>query len=292
MRTSVLTLVRGRRAHLAHLMLSLAGQSRAPDELVIAWMQDAPFADLPEPGCPVRHVMVPGEPMPLAAARNRAAEAAAGELLVFLDVDCLASPGTVAAYEAGATAREGLFLGEVLYLPEGAVGEAPDVSGLDFPALDRLGQRHPAKPPVPAEGLREEADAGELWGLSFALPKARYQAVGGMDEAFVGYGGEETDFAARLAASSLPFFWTAGARCYHQHHRISVPPLQHFDHILRNAALFRARHGRWCMDYWLGQFHDRGLIDWRPADETLRLVRRPTPEEIAAAACGGERLFS
>ncbi|WP_061933039.1 glycosyltransferase family 2 protein [Aureimonas sp. AU22] len=286
MQASALTLVRGRRDHLVHLMEGLARQTRAPAELVIAWMQDEPFADLPDPGCPVRHVVVPGEPMPLAAARNRAAAAARSELLVFLDVDCIPAPTVVEAYLQAAEARDGLFLGEVLYLPAGATA-----GGLDFARLDRLGAVHPSKPPVPREGVREEPNAGELWGLSFALPAERWRAVGGMDESFVGYGGEETDFAVRLAASGLPFFWTADARCYHQHHPVRVPPLHHFDHILRNAELFRERHGRWCMDYWLGQFRDTGLIDWR--DDAIRVLRRPSSAEVEASGEGAaDRLFS
>ncbi len=208
-----------------------------------------------------------------------AAAAAHSELLVFLDVDCIPAPTVVEAYLDAADARDGLFLGEVLYLPAGATA-----GGLDFARLDRLGEVHPSKPPVPREGVREEPNAGELWGLSFALPAERWRAVGGMDESFVGYGRRGTDFAVRLAASGLPFFWTAGARCYHQHHPVRVPPLHHFDHILRNAELFRERHGRWCMDYWLGQFRDAGLIDWR--DDAIRVLRRPSSAEVEASGEG------
>lgn len=287
MTTSVLTLVRGREAHLRNLMKSIAEQSVKPAELVIAWMQDAAFAELPDPGCPRRDVFVPGDPMPLAQARNEAAKAACGDLLVFLDVDCIASTGLVAAFEAAAGAAGGLFLGEVLYLPAGAVGDT-----LDFDALDRLGKVHPSKPPVPANGIRIEPDAGELWGLSFALKTAHWRAVGGMDEAFVGYGGEETDFAWRVAAHELPTYWTGNARAYHQHHAVAVPPLHQFEHILRNAQLFREKHGRWCMDYWLGQFRDLGLIGWDEEADAIELVRSPRPDEIAASLKDEGRLFS
>jgi hypothetical protein len=275
---SVLTLVRGRGTQLRNLMRGLAAQTVPPRDLVITWMQPDPEPGLPDPGCPVRHLHVPGEAMPLAAARNRAAEAARTGLLVFLDVDCVPAPGLVEAY-GEASATEGLFLGEVLYLPPGAIPE----SGPDFSVLDRLGRTHPAKPPIPRAGLRREADPAELWGLSFAVPAAAWQAVGGMDEAFEGYGGEETDLALRLAARGLPTYWTAGARAYHQHHAVHIPPLQHFDSILANAARFHARHGRWCMGYWLGQFRDAGLIAWDEAATSIRMIRRPGADEIAAA---------
>ncbi|KQT87540.1 sugar transferase [Aurantimonas sp. Leaf443] len=259
-------------------MKSLALQSEAPDELVIAWMQEAAEPDLPDPGCPVRHVFVAGEALPLAAARNAAARAARGGTLVFLDVDCLASPGLVARYRAAADEHDGLFLGEVLYLPGGAVGAA-----LDFERLDALGLVHPAKPAVPELGLRREPDCGELWGLSFALRARTYAALGGMDESFVGYGAEETDFAHRLGAAGVLLYWTAGARAYHQHHAVHVPPLHHFDAILANAARFRAKHGRWCMEYWLGQMTRSGHIEWDEAAEAIALRRRPSEAEIAAA---------
>ncbi|MEF2549888.1 galactosyltransferase-related protein [Aurantimonas sp. A2-1-M11] len=278
MTVSVLTLTRNRRAHLLNLMESLGRQSRRPDELVIACMQPETEADLPEIGIPVRQILVPGDALPLAAARNRAAEAAIGETLVFLDVDCIASSGLVARFTEACSQQDGLFLGEVLYLPGGALG-----SGLDYAQLDAVGIPHPSKPAMPRTGLRREPDTGEFWGLSFAVRKTTWHRLGGMDERFVGYGGEETDLAARLDPAGVPLFWTAGARAYHQHHRVHVPPLPHFDAILANARRFRAKHGRWCMDYWLGQFAERGLIDWDPAADRLAARRRPTPEETAAA---------
>lgn len=271
---SVLTLVRGRADRLRNLMRGLAAQTKPPRELVIAWMQPEPAPDLPHPGCPVRHILVPGEAMPLAAARNRAAGAASADLLVFLDVDCIPSPTLIEAYAQAAATARGLFLGEVRYLPPGP---------LDHTALDGLSEAHPARPSPPDSGLRREPDAGQLWGLSFALSAADWRAVGGMDETYTGYGGEETDFAARLAGTGLPTYWVAGARAYHQHHPVHVPPLQHFAPILANAARFRARHGRWCMSYWLGQFRSAGLIHWDESAPAIRLIRPPSEAEIAAA---------
>ncbi len=332
MTLSVLTLVRGRRDHLVNLIAGLNASTHAPDELVIAYMQDEPPAALPNTAFPVRMVHVPGEPMPLAAARNRAAEAARGQTLVFLDVDCIPSPTLIARYAE--TAGQGVMLGEVLYLPAGALDEilprqgevAPKASegaesdalangpqrsrplrqtapatppwrgstngaGLvDFDRLDRLGMRHPAKPEIAPDEIRPTPNHGELWGLSFALSAADWRAAGGMDERYVGYGAEETDFAARLEAAGIAMAWVGGARAYHQHHAVHVPPYQHFDSILRNATLFRATWGRWCMDYWLGQFVERGMI--RIDDAAITVLRHPDADEIAASRMPDTTLFS
>ena len=272
MSVSVLTIVRGRSSHLANLIAGLNRQTRAPDELVIAWMQDAP-SPLPETRFPVRSVLVPGDPMPLAAARNRAAEAARGEQLILLDVDCIPAAGLVERY-AATTEAAGVRLGDVLYLPPGGVERIDDA------ALDRVGVRHPAKPELAEDEIRATPSHGELWGLSFALSAADWRRAGGMDERYIGYGGEETDFAARLERAGVTMAWVGGARAYHQHHPIHIPPLQHFDAILRNARLFHATWGRWCMDYWLGQFAERGLITID--DVALTVVRAPTRDEIDA----------
>lgn len=289
MAVSVLTLLRGRHAHLRNLLKGLARQTRRPDEVVVSWMGEEPAGDLPSlDGVALRHLRVDGDPMPLAAARNRAAQAAHGETLVFLDVDCIPAPTLVERYEAEMRERDALLLGEVLYLPAEAVGEG----AIDYAALDRLGRVHPAKPPIPSVGVREERDHGELWGLSFALRRARYHALGGMDERFTGYGAEETDFAARLGQAGVPVFWTAGARAYHQHHPVHVPPLHQFDSILANARRFHEKHGRWCMDYWLGQFRDAELIRWAPDAPAIEVARRPSAAEVAASRRGGDQLFS
>ncbi|PYE40650.1 GT2 family glycosyltransferase [Rhizobium sp. PP-F2F-G20b] len=285
--TSVLTIVRGRADHLRALMTGLSRQSRPPCELVIAWMQPEEAEALPALPYPVRHVFVGGDDMPLAAARNRAAEAASGEHLVFLDVDCIPSPTTVEFYAQALTLHDGVMLGEVHYLP----GGLPVFTG-DFTALEEHGVAHPSKPAFPDIGVMEEPDSGQLWGLSFALRKATWLSIGGMDERFYGYGGEETDLARRAGQAGIRTYRVGGARAYHQHHAVHIPPLQHFDHILRNARLYQAKHGVWCMDYWLGQFAERGLIEWTSEADAIRLLRRPDAHETEAARQPDHVLFS
>ena len=285
MSVSVLTLVRGRRAHLANLIAGLNASRRKPDELVIAYMQPAAHIDLPSTDFPIREVFVSGDAMPLAAARNRAAAAASGKQLIFLDVDCVPSPTLVERYVETGSEPGGIRLGEVLYLPAGAITD-----GIDFVALDRIGKRHPDKPLIALDEIRPTPSHGELWGLSFGISAVDWARAGGMDERYIGYGGEETDFAARLERAGVAMWWVGGARAYQQHHIVHTPAYQHFDAIIPNARLFRATWGRWCMQYWLGQFAENGLIAWDA--DTITVLRQPNEAEVIASKMPPETLFS
>ena len=131
---------------------------------------------------------------------------------------------------------------------------------------------------------------GMLWGLSFALKRRLFLKVGGLDERFVGYGGEETDFARGLKEIGAKLYWCGGARAYHQHHAVSAPPLQHFGDIVRNARLYHDKWGEWCMDYWLRQLHEGGFIDWN--ERRITVLRQPTQADIRAARRPDTALFS
>ena len=281
---SVLTLVRGRERHLNRLIEGLNRQTRPPGELVIAFMQPRPITDLPETGFPVRRVVVDRNYLPLAEARNAAARSATYRKLIFLDVDCVPSQTLVESYCDALAECDGVLQGEVLYLPE------IETEGVDYAAFDRLGRPHPSRPNVPSSGLTEEADMGMLWGLNFAMNRRLFLKVGGLDERFTGYGGEETDFARGLAEADAKLYWCGGARAYHQHHAVTRPPLQHFGDIVRNARLYHDKWGEWCMDYWLGQLHDLGFIHWD--ERRITVLRTPSAADVRAARCEGTELFS
>ena len=100
-RLAVVTIVRGRHAHLAGQVRGLRAQGRGPDVYVVVAIDD-PGAhdvarrlspaewDLRRPGTSLRDGR-----MPLSAARNLGASTAIGagaEHLVFLDVDCVPGP--------------------------------------------------------------------------------------------------------------------------------------------------------------------------------------------------------
>ncbi len=273
MTISVCTLAHGRAGHLVNLVRGLAMQDRAPDELVIAVMQAAPY-DLPDTCFPIRQIMVGAEDIPLAAARNAAARAACGEQLLFLDVDCIPDPACVADYARPLNEMDALLMGEVLYLPAGATEE-----GLDFDRFVATGVKHSERAGPPAGPLGECSDYRCFWSLNFAMRRATFLAIGGFDERYVGYGGEDTDFGRIVATAGVPIFWCRGARAYHQYHPHHMPPVHHIDSVIANASRFRDKWGHFTMEHWLRAFTLMGLITLRD-DKHVRL-REVSAEDLA-----------
>jgi len=282
---SVLTLAKGRRTHLRNLLEGLSRGTRLPEECVLVDMDEAP-APLPPLPFPLRHLHRPSRGLPLAEARNRAARAASQPVLVFLDVDCIPAAGLVEALARDALAHDALICCEIRYLPAEA---NPGDSGWEESRLLARGLRHTVRH-FPESGIRPEPNTGLFWSLCFAVRRDTFLRLGGFDEAYTGYGAEDTDFAFRAREAGVGLLFTASTLAFHQHHTVYDPPLQHFGDILRNAALFRERHGFWPMDGWLADFARLGLIG-PPGEGPLRVLRHPTEEEIARAACGPGRAY-
>ncbi len=276
MSLAVVTLNKGRGAHLARLLEGLA-KGRAPDRCIVVEMggDTTPLPPLP---FPVERVPLAGEGLPLAAARN-AGRRAAGEAdtLVYLDVDCIPSADLVAGLAAAVAERDGLICCAVRYLPAGAVRD-----GWHEADLAAAGHLHPVrhfpKRDRPLAAARPVLVAG-LRGAGLDLRPARRVRR----ELFRLRRGGHGPRLPRGRAG-VPILFLGGPLAFHQHHAAYDPPLQHFRDIVANAQRFHDRHGIWPMDGWLDGFARLGLIaeTWR---EGITLRRDPTPEEIAAARC-------
>ena len=191
----------------------------------------------------------------LARARNRgAAEAISrgNDIIVFLDADCVAGGDLVPLYmKALAERPDALVAGPVTYMKEGELRTVrPDP--------------HPARPNPPAGEIVPADNYDLFWSLSFACTAETWtriiESFGGFDEAYSGYGGEDTDFAWNLREHGIDLLWVGGAHAFHQWHPVSSPPWEHLDDILRNAAVFHSKWGTWPMEGWLRAFEEAGAI--------------------------------
>jgi hypothetical protein len=270
LRLSVLVPARDRNEHLRNLVTGLGRADAAPwFELLVGWMGGAdPRPALARaPGFEAKAIAVEGAELPLAGARNALAEAARGEVLVFLDADCVPSRGLLAAYAAALEERDVLAIGETRYLPKGFV---PD--GADEAVLRRAARPHPRRGGLfPAPGESRTDSRHELfWSLNFAARRDTFrERIGGFDEGYRGYGIEDTDFAMRAAAAAVPLAWVGGALAFHQHHEPTRLRPEGVPALVANARRYREHWGEWPAKGWLAELAEAGLVDWDEAGDRL-----------------------
>lgn len=270
---SVITIVRNRPRHLARLIEGLTSSTVHPRELIVVDMSNVPVA-LPALPFPARSIEFKTDQLALAAARNAGAHVAGGQRLLFLDVDCIPRRNLMVAMDQELIAADALICPEVRYL-------GPEAAHLaDETALEQASIPHPART-FPQPGTRIEPNAGLFWSLTFGIRRARFDALGGFDEGYDGYGAEDTDFGFRAQEAGLPLLFLGGTGSFHQHHGVISPPLQYLADIVRNANRFHARWRIWPMDGWLTEFAALGLVAF--GEHELRHLRDPTPAEIRAA---------
>lgn len=200
------------------LLLALDQQVDAPEFEVVVADDGSPTApDLPTTlGYRCTLVRQPDQGFRAAAARNLGAATATGDVLVFLDGDTLPTVGFLAALVAALprtdTGHGALVVGRRRHLDRGTAS--------DHELLDLLRQPEDAPPAAVTvfddpswltEGYGRTADLTRSGDEDFrlvisavlALDRPLWTRIGGFDESFVGYGGEDWDLAWRA--------WTAGA---------------------------------------------------------------------------------
>tara|TARA_R110000868_G_scaffold411785_1_gene710573 strand:+ start:53886 stop:54719 length:834 start_codon:yes stop_codon:yes gene_type:complete len=275
----VLTLVKNRDRHLRNLVRGLERSEARVSELIVIDMGSDQPVIVETDAFPVDITRLDRGTLPLAAARNLAASRATGEHLLFLDVDCIPDAALPGSMDVALSENDGLICAEVRYLGPGDA----DGDWREDELLSR-GRPHPVRP-FPNEGSRIESNYGLFWSLAFAIRAKTFQRLSGFDEMFTGYGAEDTDFGFRAEKAGVPLLFRGGACAFHQHHATYDPPLQHFEDIVRNAAIFHDRWNRWPMDGWLRAFADRGLLAW--SKDRLDILRMPMASEIAETLVTG-----
>lgn len=263
----VVTIAHGRRQHLDAQASSIAAQTRRPDRYVVVDMGGA------DPTATVRRHIADAtvvedhcspEHLALARARNVGYAAADTDITIFLDVDCVATPTLIHDYLQGVEHRPGIHAGPVGYLPPGG-HDLTDIAAISDVANHQLGRPQPGQQPC-------RAPSHEMfWSLSFAIDRASWERTGGFDERFIGYGGEDTDFARTAVDRHIAIWFCGTAQAFHQYHPTTAPPVQHLEAICRNATTYYAKWGEWPMSGWLEAFADASLIDWRPDASLITL---------------------
>ena len=277
-KVSALTLTRNRSQHLQNLLKGLACSSSLPDECIVIHMNEPaqPLGDWPFV-CEHYTYEQAAVELPLAAARNAAARSATGDILLFLDVDCI--PAKEMVFEYVETCRRfpsAIAMGNVHYLSQKISEDWSEDS------LRAQSAPNPKRDITTAASFAKESNYGMFWSLSFALHRPVFDRLGGFSESYLGYGAEDTDFAWRARAQNVELRWVPKALAFHQFHTNVVPPWHHFESIVRNASIFYERWGEWPMAGWLSIFAEKGYLDWQKDGKQIKIIRLPEPAAYTA----------
>jgi len=150
----------------------------------------------------VRYVAQPNRGR--SAARNLGARTARGRILLFIDADIWAASTLLAAHHAHyppAVRRLGVQ-GRSLTHPDARV--TPFMRAREITPDLSVRRRH-ALAPV------------HIITRNFSVLRSEFEAIGGFDEGFTGYGWEDIELAMRLAARGVTFDYDPNALGYHYH---------------------------------------------------------------------------
>jgi GT2 family glycosyltransferase len=204
-RVSVIVAHYAQPRELARTLLALRAQDHPADRLEIIVADDgSPEPPTVPPG--VRLVRQSDEGFRLAAARNLGARHATGDVLLFLDADTAPEPGYVREMtRLPALAPDCVTVGRRRHA---------DFAGVALDAPSNAGRLLP-EPRWLADGYsttRNLLDADDrsyrfVIGAVLACSRALFDVVGGWDESFTAYGGEDWEWAYRA--------WLRGAVLAH-----------------------------------------------------------------------------
>ncbi len=201
---SVVTASRGRIEALRLKAESLRAQTLSPDRFEWRiWLNETPEetarqrASLERAALPFALHVSGGSDQPVGRARNLAADGSEADVLLLSDDDCTHDPTALAAHlTLHATVRP-------------AVG----VGALRLPGKLRVGaRREPFERTWTAFGRAHWMNAT---GANTSVPRELFEALGGYDPAWAGYGGEDPELALRLRDAGAMFRRVPGGGAQH-----------------------------------------------------------------------------
>jgi GT2 family glycosyltransferase len=147
------------------------------------------------------------------AASNAAARQARHDVLIFLDDDQIASPDLIDAH-LRVQAEHGPVLVQGFY---------PLAAGYRRRGASLIYERSYMRSVAPTD--RTHPSTAHIWSANISVMRATFREIGGFDESFREYGGEDTDFGLRVAALGVPVIFEPAALSHHQHD-VSYPSVR------------------------------------------------------------------
>jgi GT2 family glycosyltransferase len=218
------------------------------DEIVVSDDGDSPA--LPEFLANDKVRWVKGPARGPAANRNSGARVATGEWLAFMDDDCVADSGWLAAIRTAAD-RADVVEGKTV---------CPDRSGHWL------------------EHSVENLSGGELWSCNLAIRRSSFEQLGGFDERFLIAGGEDLEFRSRIRKAGLRLLFEPRMLVYHPIRRLNFGQWfrgifrQHW-HLLYRLIVTDGKSGAIAEVLDFFRVTKRAFLGFSSADRPSSLVR-------------------
>ena len=147
--------------------------------------------------------------------RNRGFQKAAGEWVIFIDGDLIPEPDFIESYlRAWNEFPESLILGSWKFPKEWKESRYQTY----FATRGRMMMKHGEK--VPGKYFTS---------INFAIRKNLFDRLGGFDNSFESWGGEDTDFGLRLERESIPIRYFPAASCCHFHKKSLADAIREYE---------------------------------------------------------------
>ncbi len=219
-------------------------------------------ADLPYPLQALHHT--DGGNHGRSAARNLALEYLDADQVLLLDSDMRLAPESLGRHLALLEERDCVSVGDVQYLN----------------AADNIWARY-----LGTRGKNKHASGSTIRPLDFvtansAMRAEHFVALGGFDESLASYGGEDTEFAIRLAARGTPFIFNAEARALTIEQKTIDEGLRELRRYGQtNLRTIRSRYPDAPAPFWVDLEESRG---WR--GRLFRALLNPVADRIVDAS--------
>jgi len=220
----IITTSPGREAHLLACLQMLSQQRQLPLEVIVV-------DDGSEQGASVAQSQIwPFELVydwrnndcRVALSRNRGAERAKGQLLVFIDSDILLNPLALEAYALFLDLKAHWLLYGYYGYHEELLTPSALLPGQTVQWCDRRYVEFNENQILPAPNLLRFPHEW-AWSGNFALHRSLYRQIKGFDARYQGWGGEDLDFASRAIASGFELHFLLDAWGEHMPHALNEP---------------------------------------------------------------------
>ena len=227
-RISVLIITYKRSEEAAEALANVLALQPAPDEIIV--YDDDPDASaravVPEDDPRVRYVCQHSNAGP-AGARNRAAAAATGDMLLFIDDDCRFASPAVCQIVLGLFADPTIAL--LAFLVRNAFSEA--IAPHEYPGFYQCGWAQPHA-------------VSYFVASGFAVRRAVFEAVGGFDETLY-HGEEELELSFRILNTGARMWYTPELLVRHRVSPLGRDTIQRIYQLTRNRPYLAVKHLPW-----------------------------------------------